>query len=60
MMLIDKQYMRTPFYGVDKMTAWLQRQGHGVNPKRVRRLMRLMALEAVYPHRKRGLSIPDK
>ena len=44
MMLIDKQYMRTPFYGVDKMTAWLQRQGHGVNPKRVRRLMRLMAL----------------
>ena len=60
MMLIDKQYMRTPFYGVDKMTAWLQRQGHGVNPKRVRRLMRLMALEAVYPRRKRGLSIPDK
>ncbi len=60
MMLIDEQYMRTPFYGVDKMTAWLRRQGHGVNPKRVRRLMRQMALEAVYPRRKRGLSIPDK
>ena len=60
MMLIDEQYMRTPFYGVDKMTAWLRRQGHGVNPKRVRRLMRLMALEAVYPRRKRGLSIADK
>lgn len=60
MMLIDEQYMRTPFYGVDKMTAWLQRQGQGVNPKRVRRLMRLMALEAVYPRRKRGLSMPDK
>ena len=60
MSLIDEQYMRTPFYGVDKMTAWLRRQGHLVNPKRVRRLMRLMALEAVYPRRKRGLSLPDK
>jgi len=60
MSLIDEQYMRTPFYGVDKMTAWLRRQGHLVYPKRVRRLMRLMALEAVYPRRKRGLSLPDK
>jgi transposase-like protein len=39
---------------------WLRRQGHCVNPKRVRRLMRQMGLEAVYPHRKRGLSVPDK
>lgn len=31
------------------MTAWLKRQGHAVNHKRVRRLMRLMGLEAVYP-----------
>ena len=31
------------------MTAWLKRQGHDVNHKRVRRLMRLMGLEAVYP-----------
>ena len=60
MSLIDEQYMHTPFYGVDKMTAWLRRKGHAVNPKRVRRLMRLMALEAVYPRRKRGLSVPGK
>jgi putative transposase len=40
--------MRTPFYGVLKMTDWLDKQGHGVNPKRVRRLMRLMGLEAIY------------
>ena len=60
MSLIDEQYMRTPFYGVDKMTAWLRLQGHCVNPKRIRRLMRLMALEAVYPRRKRSLSLPDK
>jgi len=49
MRLIDEQYTRTPFYGVRRMTAWLKRQGHDVNRKRVRRLMGLMGLEAVYP-----------
>ena len=60
MKLIDVQYIETPFYGIDKMTAWLHRQGHYVNHKRVRRLMRQMGLEAIYPRRKRSLSIPDK
>ena len=60
MKLIDQQYVQTPFYGIERMTAWLHRQGHYVNHKRVRRLMRQMGLEAVYPHRKRGLSISDK
>jgi putative transposase len=60
MKLIDEQYVQTPFYGIDKMTEYLCREGHHVNNKRVRRLMRQMGLEAVYPHRKRGLSIPDK
>lgn len=49
MRFIDGQYTKTPFYGVARMTAWLRRQGWRVNPKRVRRLMRLMGLEAVYP-----------
>ena len=56
MRLIDEQYLRTPFYGVPKMTHWLRKQGHAVNPKRVRRLMRVMGLEAIYP--KRRLSRP--
>ena len=60
MKLIDEQYIETPFYGIDKMTEWLRRKGHYVNHKRVRRLMRQMGLEAVYPRRKRGLSISDK
>ena len=60
MVLIDEQYLRTPFYGVDKITEWLRRKGHNVNPKRIRRLMRQMGLEAIYPRRKRGLSIADK
>jgi len=58
--MLDEQYTRTPFYGVDKMTEWLRLQGHAVNPKRVRRLLRQMGLEAIYPHRKRNLSRPDK
>lgn len=49
MRLLDEQYTTTPFYGVARMTAWLRAQGFTVNPKRVRRLLRLMGLEAVYP-----------
>jgi len=60
MKLIDKQYIETPCYGINKMTQWLHRQGHSVNHKRVRRLMRQMGLEAVYPHKKRSFSIPNK
>ncbi len=60
MRILDEQYVRTPFYGVDKMTHLLRRQGHCVNPKRVRRLMRQMGLEAVYPRKRRDLSMPNK
>ncbi len=49
MNLIDEQYTKAPFYGVEKMTEWLKRQGYRVNCKRIRRLMRKMGLEAVYP-----------
>ena len=42
MLLIDKQLPDTPFYGVRQMTWYLQNDGHGVNQKRIRRLMRLM------------------
>ena len=45
---MDRQYLKTPFYGSRRMTAWLRTQGHQVNRKRVRRLMRAMGLEAIY------------
>jgi putative transposase len=47
--LLDEQYTRTPFYGVRRMTAWLRSRGHVVNVKRVRRLLRLLGVEAIYP-----------
>jgi putative transposase len=48
MALMDRQYLKTPFYGSRRMTVWLRTQGHQVNRKRVRRLMQLMGLEAIY------------
>jgi putative transposase len=45
---IDETYLAHPFFGSRQMTRWLQRQGHAVNRKRVRRLMQLMGLEAIY------------
>ncbi len=37
MLLIDKQFLETPFYGVRQMTWHLQDEGHAVNEKRIRR-----------------------
>ena len=48
MALMDRQYLKTPFYGSRKMQVWLQGQGHPVGRNKVRRLMRLMGLEAIY------------
>jgi putative transposase len=52
MRLIDAQYLKTPFYGWPRMLVTLQRQGYAVNHKRVRRLMQLMGLQAIYPKAK--------
>lgn len=48
MVKIDKQFLETPFYGVQQMTWHLQNEGHAVNQKRIRRLMRLMRLMPIY------------
>jgi putative transposase len=55
---IDEQYTACPFYGSRRITAWLVEQGEEVNRKRVRRLMRVMGLEAIYP--KPRLSLAGK
>ena len=49
MRLIDEEFLRHPFYGSRKMTAYLNRKGIPVNRKRIQRLMRLMGLESVAP-----------
>jgi putative transposase len=49
MRLIDEQYTPLPHHGSRRMTMWLIERGEGLNRKRVRRLMRIMGLEATYP-----------
>ena len=45
---LDEQYLATPYYGARRMMAVLRRDGWTVNRKRVRRLMRVMRIEAIY------------
>ena len=50
MKLLDQQYLDRPFYGSRRMTVWLRNQGYRVNRKRVRRLLGIMGLRAIYRH----------
>ncbi len=71
---IDELHLELPFYGSRRMTFELNREGRGVNRKRVRRLMRVMGIEAlvprpgtskaapghkIYPYLLRGLTITE-
>ena len=58
MRLIDEQYLRTPFYGYRRMTAYLRRAGFAVNPKRVARSMQKMGLQGLFPRRKTSIPAP--
>ncbi|MFI2859368.1 IS3 family transposase [Paenibacillus sp. JSM ZJ436] len=46
---IDEIYTKHPYFGYRRMTWFLRDLGYEVNRKRVRRLMQLMGLEAIYP-----------
>jgi len=58
MKLIDCQYLATPFYGARKIAAWLKSRGRQVNRKRVRKLMRLMGITAIYRRPKTSKPAP--
>lgn len=58
MRLLDKQYFKTPFYGVRKLTVWLRGLGYVINRKRVKRLMVLMGWQTIY--RRPNTSKPNK
>jgi putative transposase len=50
---IDKQFLEHPYFGVERMTKYLNEDlGYEVNSKRVRRLYKLMNLQTIYPHPK--------
>lgn len=45
---LDELFTAYPFLGYRKLTVMLQQEGHVVNRKRIRRLLRQMGLTAVY------------
>jgi len=58
MNLIDEEFTRHPYMGVESMTEYLRRDKRKhCGPKRVRRLMRQMGLMPIYP--KHNTSIPN-
>ncbi len=59
MRLIDAQFLETPWYGSRQMARHLRRLGYGVGRKRVRRLMRLIGLSAIYQKPRTSDPHPD-
>ena len=55
---IDRQFLETPFYGSRQMARHLRRRGYAVGRTRIRRLMRMMGLQAIYPRPR--TSLPDR
>src|ERR1700681_2093753 len=56
---MDELHLAWPFYGSRRMTAVLRREGWPVNRKRIKRLMRVMALEAIYQKPNTSRKHPD-
>ena len=71
---LDELHLELPFYGSRRMVFELNKEGRGVNRKRVQRLMRVMGIEAlvprpgtsraapghkIYPYLLRGLAIVE-
>lgn len=46
---IDQIYLGKPSFGRRRICDALIKKGYGVNPKRVRRLMQVMGIQAIYP-----------
>jgi putative transposase len=56
---MDELHLAWPFYGSRRMAAVLRREGWPVNRKRIKRLMRIMALEAIYQKPNTSRKHPD-
>jgi putative transposase len=56
MRFLDEQYFSTPFYGVERLLPLLQRKGYQINRKRLRRLLRLVGWQTLYPTKRTTIS----
>ena len=56
MLEMDKLHMEYPYFGARRMLVHLPDTYNGLNIKRIRRLMSLMGIEAIYPQPKTSLA----
>jgi len=49
MKILDREYLKRPYYGAPRMTDRLREMGYVVNKKRIARLMQLMGIQGVTP-----------
>lgn len=49
MKVIDKQYLKTPWYGSRQLVRHLKRNGYSIGRKRMRRLMKKMEIQSIAP-----------
>ena len=56
---VDELHLAWPFYGSRRMAAVLRREGWEVHRKRAKRLMRVMAIEAIYQKPNTSTGHPD-
>ena len=56
---IDELYLNYPFYGSRQMARHLRREGSSAGRHRIRRLMRLMGLQAIYCKPRTSVAHPD-
>ncbi len=56
---LDEVYTAHPYYGVRRLTVALREGGHAVGPKRVRRVMRELGLQTIYPRRDLSRRAPE-
>ena len=56
--LIDEIYMECPFFGQRQLRNELQKLGHRIGRSRIRRLMRIMGIEALCPKPSTSKSSP--
>jgi putative transposase len=55
---LDELHLEHPVYGSRKLTVLLRREGQAINRKRVRRLLRLMGIEAIYARPRTSVPAP--
>ena len=49
LLVLDAQYLETPFYGERRLHAMLRARGYLINMKRLRRLMKIVCWRTLYP-----------